>query len=309
MDSKTLQWMGSVAIVGAITACSNESAVETQEPPIASDEAASDSGHYFDAAGVQIHYTDEGQGEPVVLIHGFAMDLTRWQSAGVTDVLLGNGHRVIAIDARGHAKSEGPHEPDAYGDEIAKDVVRLLDHLGLERAHVVGYSMGALVSNKLRELAPERLKSLTLGGAGWMKKGDPALADVSGTDIAESLERTGDFKWMLRTFTEGRTPPATDEEIDSRNEAMLEGNDPLALAAVLRAWDGFAVSEESLRNNTVPTLSVVGENDPLKVQVDELQSVMANLEVVVIPEATHGALTDPMFVETVARFIQEHSGT
>ena len=86
----------------------------------------------------------------------------------------------------------------------------------------------------------------------------------------------------------------------------MEGNDPIALAAVLRGWDGFAVSEENLRANEVPTLAVVGANDPLKAKVDELEGVMSNLEIVVIPDEDHGALSHPDFVVHVDEFLSKY---
>lgn len=260
----------------------------------------------FDSQGVPIHYTDEGRGEPVVLIHGFAMNGARWKDTAVIPSLLDGGFRVIIVDARGHGSSGKPHDPRQYGAEMARDIIRLLDHLRLEKAHVVGYSMGGLVTNKVRELAPERLRSATLGGAGWMEDGGPALADVTGTEIAEALERTGSFEWMLRAFTKKQQPPPTEEDLAKRNRRMLEGNDLQGLAAVLRGWNGFAVPERNLRDNRVPTLALIGAQDPLKVRVDALASVMRDLEVVVIPDADHGALAHPMFAQGLRSFLARH---
>lgn len=269
--------------------------------------SASPKDQYFDAEGVRLHYTEQGEGEPIVLIHGFALNVDRWHSSGVPEALAGAGYRVLAIDCRGHGKSEKPHDPEAYGGEMARDVVRLLDHLELEKAHVVGYSMGGIITNKLRELHPERLQTAVLGGSGWQKKGDYALADMTGPDIADSLERTGSFEHMLRKFTEHREPPPTEEEIRTRNQRMMEGNDLEALEAVLRAWDGFGVAEEDLRENEVPTLAVVGANDPLLEKARALEKVMARLEVVVIGGADHGtALTHPQFIEAVRSFLSHH---
>jgi pimeloyl-ACP methyl ester carboxylesterase len=262
---------------------------------------------YFDSDGVKIHYRDRGTGDPVVLIHGFALNLTRWESAGVPERLEAAGYRAITIDCRGHGESGKPRTPDAYGVEMARDVVRLLDHLGIDRTNLLGYSMGGFIANKVRELHPERLRSLVLGGSGWFRSGDPALADLSGADIAESLERTGDFRFMLRAFEAGRVPPVSDEEIEARNRRMMEGNDPRALAAVLRGWDEFAVSEESLRENSVPTLALIGGADPIKPKTDRLAEVMRELEVVVIEGADHGALSHPRFVAEVVAFLDRHS--
>src|SRR5689334_6704157 len=85
---------------------------------------------YFDSNGVRLHYVDGGSGEPVVLVHGYANSVELWTDTGVMPNLL-RDHRVIAFDARGHGKSAKPHDPAAYGVEMSRDIVRLLDHLGL----------------------------------------------------------------------------------------------------------------------------------------------------------------------------------
>lgn len=217
---------------------------------------------------MRIHYNDQGSGAPVVLLHGYAMNQANTARTGLVERLVTAGYRVLAVDARGHGQSGKPHAPSAYGAEMARDVVRLLDHLKLAQAHLVGYSMGAIVANKVRELYPERLKSVVLGGAGWQKEGDYALADLKGSDIAEALERTGSFEEMLRRFSAKQVPPPTNEEIGARNLRMVEGNDLKALAAVMRAWDGSTVPERNLRQNSVPTRAIFGALDPLKAKVD-----------------------------------------
>ncbi len=301
-------WLGAVAWLGlALVGCSPpvEAPVDDVDV-VATEEAPESVDKFFDSDGVQIHYTDTGEGDPLVLIHGFAMNWKRMKSAGAVDGLAERGYRVLAIDARGHGESGRPHDPGAYGEEIPLDVVRLIEHLGLEQAYVVGYSMGAIVTNKVRALAPEKLRAVVMGGAGWQKEGGTALPGITSLKLAEKLEETGDFKWMLEEFVKDRQPPATEEEIEERNNRMMEGNDPIALAAVLRGWDGFAVSEENLRANEVPTLVVVGANDPLKVKVDDLDGVMSNLEIVVIPDQDHGALSHPDFVKHVDEFLSKH---
>src|SRR5579883_1762190 len=95
----------------------------------------------FDSNGVKIHYTVEGKGEPVLLIHGFAANADfNWRQPGVIKALAEN-YKVIALDNRGHGQSGKPHDIAKYGEEMAEDAVRLLDHLGIKKAHIVGYSM------------------------------------------------------------------------------------------------------------------------------------------------------------------------
>jgi pimeloyl-ACP methyl ester carboxylesterase len=311
MEKKALIPMLMVLTAGWLTfgpmACT-QAEQETETPShetVRQDEAEAKEG-FFDANGVEIHYTDQGEGEPIVVMHGYAMSLDRMGSAGLVPGLVDAGYRVLAIDARGHGQSGKPHDPDQYGVEMAEDVVRLLDHLGLEKAHVMGYSMGGSIANKVREIHPDRLQTAIVGGSGWLKQGDPALGGMTGDEIADELEKSGTFVLLLKNFTKNRQPPSTDEENERRSQNMLKGNDPKALAAVMRAWHEFAVPESNLRENDVPTIAIVGENDPLKVQVDAMQEVMSNLEVVVIEEATHGALSDPAFLESLIEFLGKH---
>src|SRR6476469_4469889 len=84
---------------------------------------------FFNSNGVQIRYVDQGSGEPVVLVHGYTGNIERgWIDTGVF-ANLSKDHRVIAFDARGHGKSGKPHDPKAYGNEMAQDIGRLMDHL------------------------------------------------------------------------------------------------------------------------------------------------------------------------------------
>ena len=122
----------------------------------------------FDSGGVRIAYIDEGKGEPILLIHGFASNVaTNWRDAHWLRTLTGAGRRVVAFDNRGHGQSEKLYDPELYGaPEMAEDARRLLDHLGIERADVMGYSMGARIAAFLVFKHPERVRSLVLAGAG-----------------------------------------------------------------------------------------------------------------------------------------------
>src|SRR5215510_3030214 len=120
----------------------------------------------FSSDGVRIAFIDEGQGEPVLLIHGFASSvLYNWREPGWIALLVRNGFRVIALDNRGHGESEKLYDPKEYGvASMAEDARRLLDHLGVARADVMGYSMGARISAFLAISHPGRLRSAVLAG-------------------------------------------------------------------------------------------------------------------------------------------------
>ncbi len=140
----------------------------------------------FDSSGVRIRYVDKGTGHPIVLLHGKGNNLdAAWIRTGVL-ANLAKDHRVIAMDLRGHGKSGKPHDPEAYGEEMGRDVVRLLDHLQIRRAHILGYSMGGGVNAKLLTTHPDRYFTAILGGSSgrrnwipnWQKR--PKMKQPSG---------------------------------------------------------------------------------------------------------------------------------
>src|SRR6185436_17749873 len=134
--------------------------------------------NFFDSNGVPIRYVEQGSGEAIVLLHGGGASLDGWLNSGMLQNLA-KDYRVIAFDARGHSKSGKPHDVSAYGPEMGLDVVRLLDHLGIRRAHIVGYSMGAFITAQLLTAHPERFLTATLGGApGWFQWTEAETADA-----------------------------------------------------------------------------------------------------------------------------------
>jgi pimeloyl-ACP methyl ester carboxylesterase len=125
---------------------------------------------FFDAKGVKIHFLIEGTGEPVVLIHGLDSSARiNWQMPGTIDALA-RYHQVTAIDLPGYGESDKPVDPAAYGEQWVDDVILLLNHLNIRKAHIVGYSMGGMVALKLIAEHPDRVISGTLGGAGWLRE-------------------------------------------------------------------------------------------------------------------------------------------
>jgi pimeloyl-ACP methyl ester carboxylesterase len=150
----------------------------------------------FDSKGVAIRYAVQGRGEPVVLIHGYqASGALNWDLPGVTAKLAAR-YRVVTLDCRGHGRSGKPEAEDAYGIEMVEDVVRLLDHLKIEKAHLAGYSMGGLITLKFAVRHPGRVRSLVLGGMGWMKNGtvlEKLLAREGGRVPAACARGFSDF--------------------------------------------------------------------------------------------------------------------
>jgi pimeloyl-ACP methyl ester carboxylesterase len=260
---------------------------------------------FFDSRGVKIHYVIEGQGEPVVLIHGFGANiLFQWSMPGILKALA-KDYQVIALDCRGHGLSGKPHDPSLYGMEVVEDVVRLLDHLNIQKAHVVGYSMGAYITLKLVTTHPERIRSATLGGGGWAKTLETRLRD----ELAESLEQgKGIGPLLVRLNPPGRPKP-TEEQIRSVSKWLAAVNDIKALVALTRGINAvFTIPEEDLKRCKVPTLGLVGEIDPLREGVDDLKGRLSELQVFVIPGADHmNAFWQPLFMQGLKDFLAKQS--
>src|SRR6478672_13139687 len=140
----------------------------------------------FKNGEVEIAYLDEGDGEPIVLVHGFASTKeVNWVYPGWVTTLTRAGRRVIALDNRGHGESSKHYDPAAYHSALmAEDVRALLDHLGLGRADVMGYSMGARITAFLALAHPERVRSAILGGLGYHLVEGVGLTEA----IAQALE-------------------------------------------------------------------------------------------------------------------------
>ena len=124
--------------------------------------------HYFKSQGIRIAYDDVGKGAPIVLLHGFsASRRLNWKLPGWYDTLNAAGYRVIAFDARGHGQSDKPSDVESYRPEgIAGDAIRLMDHLGIRKASLLGYSMGGRNAAWLLANYPNRFDAVVIGGTG-----------------------------------------------------------------------------------------------------------------------------------------------
>jgi pimeloyl-ACP methyl ester carboxylesterase len=259
----------------------------------------------FDSGGVKIHYRVEGKGEPVLLVHGFASTVyLQWVHPDILRALA-RDHRVIALDVRGHGQSGKPTDPNKYGTEMVEDCVRLLDHLKIHKAHVVGYSMGTLIVGKLLAVHPDRLLSAVLGGSGVFVEGTELPPFVE--KLADSLEKGQGLGPMITALWLPSKPPLPPSTIQLLNRTLI-GDNSKALAASVRSWKKLGVRREQLRANKVPTLVLIGANDPLKKRVDDSKDDMANLKIVVIEGADHNStLFDPKFTRSLRQFLAEHS--
>jgi pimeloyl-ACP methyl ester carboxylesterase len=262
---------------------------------------------FFDSSGVRIRYTDQGTGDAIVLIHGMTGSLQSWVDSGVLPNLVQN-YRVVALDARGHGKSGKPRDVKAYEIEMGLDVVRLLNHLRIEQAHIVGYSMGAEITAQLLTTHPERFITATLGGSpgrfGWTPEDEHRNEQEASEIERECRSRTQFF----HDAPVGEPQP-TEEEFKKLSAAcMADPNlDRFSLAALHRGSKNRTITSEAVAAVEVPTLGVVGSLDAELLKFRDLKKRHPALTLVVIDGATHGgvrgAMRRPEFIAAVRDFL------
>jgi pimeloyl-ACP methyl ester carboxylesterase len=261
---------------------------------------------YFDAGGVRIRYVDMGSGPAVVLVHGFTGDIERsWINTGVL-ANLSTDHRVLAFDLRGHGHSGKPHDARAY-EEIGLDVIRLLDHTGVKRAHVVGYSLGGIIIAKLLTTHPERFTSALIGGAAY-RRSRSARADQENEAAAREVE-AGIYRALIVSTAATDEPRPGEEAIHARSREIAGSNDVHAHAALMRARRALLVSDAEIAAVRVPTLALVGGADPALLRVQAMREFWPDLHVQVVPGATHPTVHErglprrPEFARAIRRWI------
>ncbi len=247
---------------------------------------------FFPHDGLQLAYFDEGEpsGEPILLIHGFASKaVVNWVSPGWLKTLGDAGYRVIAIDNRGHGASDKPHDPAAYRMPVmAGDAVALLDHLGIDTAHFFGYSMGARICAFSALAAPERVRSIILGGLGiGMVNGVGDWDPIADALLAPSLDDV--------THERGRMFRAFAEQTKS---------DRIALAACIRTSRDLVSADDAAKID-MPVLIGVGTKDDIAGSPHELAALMPNATAVDIPGRDHMlAVGDKVFKKAALEFLE-----
>jgi pimeloyl-ACP methyl ester carboxylesterase len=263
--------------------------------------------HYFDSAGVPIRYLDVGRGDPVFLLHGNGGSLQDWVRIGFVRSLSRN-FRVIAADARGNGESGKPHDARAYGRQLSLDVLRLMDHLGIAKADVVGYSMGGQTAAHLMVIAPKRLAAVVLGGAPgryyWTAKN---IREVD--RHAAQREKDCVSRGMLNALRPVGTPPISDAAFARRQAACFANKemDRVALAALSRGQATQMMTRAQACAVEVPTLGVVGALDAYLPYFRQLEACRRNMRLVVIPGAFHAsAFRSPEFLAVTRAFLLRH---
>ena len=260
----------------------------------------------FVSNGVRIRYVEQGQGPAIVLIHGYTGNVERhWINSGIF-ADLAKDHRVIALDCRGHGQSGKPDNPAAYGAEMGQDIVRLLDHLKIRRAHIVGFSMGAFIAGHLLTTNADRFLSATFVGHHPMRTW--TAADEQESEAwARDLESDTPFRSLILGIAPSDVPPPGADEIRKLSQALVAANDTKALAAYHRGLRTLAVTDADLAAVRVPTLGIIGSADPSLAGVQDLKTVMPALSVVVVDGAEHGGergvLRRPEFLAALRGFL------
>jgi pimeloyl-ACP methyl ester carboxylesterase len=248
----------------------------------------------FDHGGVTIAYLDEGDGDPIVLIHGFGSNRNvNWIYPGWVSELKTHGRRVIAIDNRGHGESEKLYDPADYPVPImATDVAALMDHLEIPRADIMGYSMGSRITAWLAATEPQRVRSAILGGLGigLVDGGGPGENVAAALEAASLDDVTDPVGRMFRAFAEQTR------------------SDRRALAACMRGSRQLMPREQAARI-AVPVLIAVGTTDEIAGSADALAAIIDGAQVLHIPRRDHmRAVGDRVYKQGVLAFLQARPG-
>ncbi|QJP12466.1 alpha/beta hydrolase [Starkeya sp. ORNL1] len=245
----------------------------------------------FQHDGIEFAFLDEGEGEPILLIHGFGSTKEiNWVGPGWVSTLTRAGRRVVAIDNRGHGASGKLYDRALYEPRLmAGDALGLLDHLGLRRADVMGYSMGGRIGAYAALAAPERVRSLILGGIGInLVEGVGLPVTIAEALLAPSLDDVTDPTGrMFRAFAE-----------QTRSDRQ-------ALAACIYGTRQQLDAEDVARI-AVPTLIAVGTKDEIAGDGLKLAALIPWAQAVDIPGRDHMlAVGDKVFKQAVLEFLEE----
>jgi pimeloyl-ACP methyl ester carboxylesterase len=243
---------------------------------------------------IEIAYQEWGEETrfpPVVLHHGFVADANaNWVTPGVVDALVAAGRQVIAPDARGHGRSEKPHDPDRYGEHrMARDLSVLLDVIGAPQIDLVGYSMGAIVS-LIFSSNDERVRRLVVGGigSGVIECGGVDRRAVSNESIIEALS-VEDASTLQQPEAEAF-------------RALADAFDADRKALVAQASSVYRGHIE-LDRICAPTLILAGDVDPLAVRPQVLAEAIPDARLQIISGNHVEAVTDPRFAQLIIDFL------
>ena len=248
--------------------------------------------------GVRIAYEVVGEGDTVVLVHGFASDrVQNWRAPGWYAALTGAGYQIVALDCRGHGESDKPHEVASYAHDImARDVIAVMDAAGIGAAYLMGYSMGGHISMHVLLSAPQRVRKVVVGGVG--------ASYLDRTAAAEAVTDPTRRETIASALVEADKSRITSRVArEFREFADQPGKDRLALAACMRG-DRRAFSPAQLSRSTRPVLVVCGEADALTGPPGPLAAAFADGRAIIVPKRDHmTTVGDKVYKNAVIEFL------
>lgn len=228
---------------------------------------------YADVNGLHLHYEIHGdEGSPVVLLHGGVMTIGLTYSSLLAS--LAERHRVIGVDFQAHGRTADIDRDLSYVN-LASDVVGLLDHLGIERAHVIGHSMGGGTALELAVSHPDRLLKVVPISASVRPDGaHPDLADPSTYATSTRMPTADDFAAMSAAYREVAPHPERFDDLPARSMTSMSG------------WSGW--TDEQLARITTPLLVVVGDHDfTTAAHAATMQELIPGAQLAILPGTTH----------------------
>ncbi|MEO6906072.1 MAG: alpha/beta hydrolase [Ginsengibacter sp.] len=243
------------------------------------------SGYFSSFDGTKIYYEIRGNGKPVLLIHGFIVSSNSWKGAALYKDLLKEGYRVIILDMRGNGKSDKPHDTASYANDAeAKDIMRLMDYLKINRYCVVGYSRGSVITSRLLVL-DKRIQDAVLGGMG---------AEFTNPE------------WPRRIlFYRAMMGDSIPELQGAVNYVKQQGFDQLALAYLQKEQP--STSKEELNKVRQPVLVISGDIDTDNGSAAELAKLLPNSTLATTPGDHNHAASTPEFSKAVISFLRKNN--
>ncbi|MFP2995899.1 alpha/beta hydrolase [Spongiivirga sp. MCCC 1A20706] len=246
--------------------------------------SAQEKTHYFKSHdGIKIAYSDQGNGYPVVLLHGFINTRKNWDKSDLKKVLLAKGYRVIAPDLRGNGESDKPQNDEAYQNSAElKDIIALIDHLNISSYKAVGYSRGAIILTKLLTM-DHRIRKAVIGGVG---------ADFTNPkwEIPELFAKAFSGEDELNDMTRGAVTYAKSINADLKSLSLQQQHQPKTTAA-------------QCANIEIPILIISGKEDTTNGNREALQKLLPNSTLIYVKGDHNNTYKQANFGRMASQFI------
>jgi len=290
MSRRTLLILMAIAAIASLALADDKSKSKPNGETIEADMVASD--------GVKIHYYVKGKGTPIILIHGYTGSAAgNWMANGIFDALARN-HMVVALDCRNHGKSD---KPQINGPGKAEDVIELMDHLKIKKAHFHGYSMGGAIIGRLLAMIPDRFITAAFGGSG-IAEVDPVWKDKVPPDKQGRDPQEDEVSKRLRIHH------AMDNGMTREEAEKLAETPPAARPATALSAAAMRPPQLDLTRLNIPMLAINGEFDRPNAKTARLSREVKNFTNVVLPGKSHltaiaSGYIPKEYIESLVKFI------